>query len=411
MTVPHKTNGIEDVQQSLINLLLDDQPVGELVRVLGQAIGQVVVVANMAGVVLAGDPVPRLKTQLAQLMSQGALSSEFQAQQPMQRLATQVGLDFTPLIIHHEVIGLLVTRASPAPEVKEILTQSRHVITLALLKFQAAQDQVAQQRQALLDDLLTGDQRSTRHLFDQARTLGWELESKPIAILLKFWPAQHHPLTQAKSRHVLEQFHHIIEQVLESHCPNSILASSNNGFVILPHLTDSITEAHAQVNELLDQLVAAIKAAKIKEGYALACGDFHPGPDGLRRSYQEAEQALDVGTRLKMRRPIRFEEIYLYLLLERSGRDEDVRDWVQRTLGPLVEYDRRNKTDMLQTLESYFDSNQTLQEAAYALHIHPNTLKYRLGRIAQILDQDPFKGENQLRFYLATKMARLLQSG
>jgi purine catabolism regulator len=128
----------------------------------------------------------------------------------------------------------------------------------------------------------------------------------------------------------------------------------------------------------------------------------------VRQSFREAQEALEIGARLLIRRPIWFDEVHLYLLLENSSRSEDVREWFKRTLSALVEYDLRNKTDLVQTLESYFDAGQKLQEAAQALHIHPNTLKYRLRRIELVLGQDPFKGENQLRYYLATKVARLL---
>ncbi|MEM7029790.1 MAG: helix-turn-helix domain-containing protein [Chloroflexota bacterium] len=413
MFAHHHTNinRPEDVQQSLMALLLDDQPLDALAQVLHQAIGQTVLVIDTAGRVLAGDSDPALQKQLTQFLQRGVISRELQAQPQIQHQATQLGLEVTPLLMQHDVIGLLVTKADVGTQDKAILQQGGQVIGLALLKFQAAQDQLSQQRQTLLDDVLTSEQRPSRHLIEQASALGWTLEDKPIVILVSVGRFVHQTsLRQVTSLHTLAQFQYVIEQVLDAHCPLSILAQSNNGFIILPHCSGSLADMQNQVNAMLDQLTQAIKRAHIKEPYALACGDFHQGLDGLRQSYSEAEKALDVGNRLKMRSPIRFEEIYLYLLLERSGQDEDVQNWVQRTLGPLVEYDRRNKTEMLQTLEAYFDTNQTLQDTAYTLHIHPNTLKYRLGRITQILDQDPFKGENQLRFYLATKMARLLEA-
>jgi PucR family transcriptional regulator, purine catabolism regulatory protein len=110
-----------------------------------------------------------------------------------------------------------------------------------------------------------------------------------------------------------------------------------------------------------------------------------------------------------MRRPIWFDEVQLYLLLEQFSRSEDVQEWLRSTIGPLAEYDRRNRTQMMHTVEVYFDASQSLHQAALELHIHPNSLKYRLQRIKQLLGQDPFKGENQLQFYLATKVARLLE--
>lgn len=94
---------------------------------------------------------------------------------------------------------------------------------------------------------------------------------------------------------------------------------------------------------------------------------------------------MEIGARLLMRRPIWFDEVYLYLLLDLFSRSAEVHQWFNRTLGALVEYDRRNKTQMVQTLEVYFDTSHSLQQAAQALHVHPNTLKYRLQRIKKIL--------------------------
>ncbi len=397
------SNRFDQVQATLVSMLLANKSIDEMVNLLSQAVGQTVVVANMAGVVLAGQAAPELEKQLPKFINHWSARTETVSPRQLQIQAAQFNLVVSPLLLEQEMIGFLVTTTEADEQNIDVLKHNQHIISLALLRFQATREMVTQQKQELLNNLLMSDQRPRRHLVDQAQSLGWQLEEKSIAILLQFWA------TQTKSTQVGEQFHQILHQVFDKYCPESVIAASPDGFIILPHLPETVADRQEQVKSLLEKLVAAIKAAKIKDGYSLACGGFQSGLDGLRQSYQEARQALDVGTRLEMHRPIWFEEIYLYLLLERSGRNDEVRDWVQRTLGPLAEYDRRNKTEMLQTLEAYFDSNQTLQEAAHLLHVHPNTLKYRLGRIEQILDQDPFKGENQLRFYLATKMARLLK--
>ena len=406
-------NLFKDTHQTLVNLLLNDGGLGKMVDVLGQAIGQSLFVANISGVVLAGHAASPLEAQFSKLMTFWSTRNELLPHRLLQQQALQFELDLVPLVVQREIMGLLVTQATGDHQTHDLLRQNANVITLALLKFIAAQEMVNQQRQELLEALLNNDHGTSRQLIDQARLIGWEFSSKPVVLLLNFWQTHHQlperALNQAKLRRISDQIYHVICDVLEAHCAQSIVAPGSNGFIILPHLTTPLPEAQEQAKTLMKMLIDGIDAAKIKVGYAIAGGGFHAGLDGLQQSYQEAQQALDVGTRLEMRRPIWFEEIYLYLLLERSGRNEEVRDWVRRTLGPLAEYDRRNKTEMLHTLESYFDSNQTLQEAARMLHIHPNTLKYRLGRIEQILGQDPFKGENQLRFYLATKMARLLK--
>ena len=404
----------EQANQTLINQLLNGAGLEALVAQLGQRVGRSIFVANLAGRVLAGHPTSALQDQFTKFVAYHANRNEPVSLRHIKLQAAQFDLSLLPLVVEQEIMGLLVTDAGADHQAEAMLVNSVNVMTLALLKFLTTQQMADQQRRDLLEDLLSGDQASARRLTEQAQGIGWELEAKPVVILLEFWQSRaqartRRALNQTKQRQLSAQFQHIIDQALANHAPESIVAARSHGFVILPHLTVAMPEAWEQAKTLAAHLMKAIEAANVKVGYAIAGGGFHAGLDGLRHSFQEAQQALDVGTRLNMRRPIWFEEIYLYLLLERSGRNAEVQDWVNRTLGPLVEYDRRNKTDLHQTLEVYFDTNQTLQEAAHTLHIHPNTLKYRLGRIEQILGQDPFKGENQLRFYLATKMARLLK--
>jgi sugar diacid utilization regulator len=211
-------------------------------------------------------------------------------------------------------------------------------------------------------------------------------------------------------RRIREQFLTLVRQVLAEHNPDGVVVERSAEIVILPHLpTAEPTQAREQARAFVEALARQAQTVGSNVSYAIAGGGFHKGIDGLRRSFREAHQALEIGARLTMRRPIWFDEVQLYLLLEVFTRGEEAREWFARVLGPLLEYDRRNRTQMVQTMEAYFDASQSLQQTALALHVHPNTLKYRLQRIRQVLGQDPFVGENQLQFYLAAKMARLLQ--
>lgn len=402
------------VHQTLLNLLLAGGGLNEVAHELTTYIGLPVIIANVVGAPLAGRLSSAAQTQFDKFL-RGLARSQRHVVKLLQAQARQMDLFLIPLIIQDEIKGYLATEMTGLDEQGiEVLEQGATVATLALIKHQAVREAEQRLRRNLLEDLLTGDPWTGERLAEQARSLGWEFDSKPVVILIDFGQARRYTLSEhgldpSQRNWVQEQLLEIVRQILTNQNPQTILAERNNGFIILPHLHEAtIQQTKAQATQLMETMIQQIKAAGLKVGFVIAGGGFHTGVDGLRRSFREAQQALQVGTHLMTRRPIWFDEVHHYLLLLNSGRHEDVRDWFERTLGELLEYDRRNKTDMMQTLETYFDTNQRLQEAAHALHIHPNTLKYRLRRIEQILGQDPFYGENQLRFYLATKMARLL---
>ncbi|MCS5723784.1 helix-turn-helix domain-containing protein [Herbiconiux sp. CPCC 203407] len=59
-------------------------------------------------------------------------------------------------------------------------------------------------------------------------------------------------------------------------------------------------------------------------------------------------------------------------------------EFARRTLGPVLDYDRRRGSDLLQTLRVFLDSGADRTATATALHVHPNTVQQRLRRIESL---------------------------
>lgn len=64
---------------------------------------------------------------------------------------------------------------------------------------------------------------------------------------------------------------------------------------------------------------------------------------------------------------------------------QQVRGLLDRTLGPLTEYDRATGSTLLTTVEAYFSAGQSPPATARALGIHVNTVYQRLERITAVL--------------------------
>ena len=72
----------------------------------------------------------------------------------------------------------------------------------------------------------------------------------------------------------------------------------------------------------------------------------------------------------------------------------------------LIDYDRRRRTSLLDTLERYLSERRSVIESARALYVHPNTLRQRLGRIEDLTGLD-LNEDDLLSLELAIKLARL----
>jgi purine catabolism regulator len=107
-------------------------------------------------------------------------------------------------------------------------------------------------------------------------------------------------------------------------------------------------------------------------------------PAELPLSYTEASRAVDVGRWAKGRHVTEvFDELGLERLLAATPTD-DLAEFVQRAIGPLVAHDRDHHTDLVETLAMWLET-RNMAEAARRVHVHYNTLKNRMERIEAII--------------------------
>ncbi|WP_030548668.1 PucR family transcriptional regulator ligand-binding domain-containing protein [Streptomyces albus] len=129
-------------------------------------------------------------------------------------------------------------------------------------------------------------------------------------------------------------------------------------------------------------------------------------PEGLRGALDEARHAR----RVAAARPGRVcaaghQELASHVLLLPFVPDDVRRAFTARLLEPLRDYDRRHRAELIPTLEAFLDSDGSWTRCAARLHLHVNTLRYRVGRIEQLTGRDLSRLEDKLDFFLALRMS------
>ena len=184
-------------------------------------------------------------------------------------------------------------------------------------------------------------------------------------------------------------------------CP---LTSTGNQVVALfpvRHKVDVTRARQAAANAVRD-LLPALGAGSINCGI----GSFHPDLLDVPRSLSEARLALSLGRRLFGKGCVAvYPDLGIYALLHGGASREAFVAFADSLVEPLVEYDRKHKTDLLATLQLYFDVGENVKEAAERLSVHRHTIFYRLNQISQILKIDlrTPKGQLSVRAALAIR--------
>ncbi|MFJ6997004.1 PucR family transcriptional regulator [Streptomyces sp. NPDC003090] len=128
--------------------------------------------------------------------------------------------------------------------------------------------------------------------------------------------------------------------------------------------------------------------------------------EGLRGALEEARHAR----RVAAARPGRVcaaghHELASHVLLLPFVPDDVRRAFTARLLDPLRDYDRRHRAELIPTLEAFLDCDGSWTRCASRLHLHVNTLRYRVGRIEQLTGRDLSRLEDKLDFFLALRMS------
>ncbi|MGW0736088.1 PucR family transcriptional regulator ligand-binding domain-containing protein [Streptomyces sp. NPDC002851] len=179
--------------------------------------------------------------------------------------------------------------------------------------------------------------------------------------------------------------------------------------VPLPAVTSE--QDSAETGLLADSLLEAVRdplAAGLADDGRLTLGvsaSVHSA-EGLRGALEEARHAR----RVAAARPGRVcaaghQELASHVLLLPFVPDDVRRAFTARLLDPLREYDRRHRAELIPTLEAFLDCDGSWTRCASRLHLHVNTLRYRVGRIEQLTGRDLSRLEDKLDFFLALRMS------
>jgi DNA-binding PucR family transcriptional regulator len=155
------------------------------------------------------------------------------------------------------------------------------------------------------------------------------------------------------------------------------------------------------------------KQLEDKVGCPVTVGAVGPGTGAAEIAdlYREAARCCQVLVSLgRTGEGAGAEDLGIYgLLLSAAGQDELSR-FVQRTIGPVLDYDRERRSELVRTLLAYYASGGNLTRTAAELYVHINTMYQRLDRVSSLLGEGWRTGDAALQVHLALRLHSALST-
>jgi sugar diacid utilization regulator len=213
-------------------------------------------------------------------------------------------------------------------------------------------------------------------------------------------------------------YHHMLELVV-LHCTaelgfSAAVVRSHQLYVLLPVASDECDGT--AIRRLLDGIAAR---ARRSYGYQLVIG-LGAAVVGLAETGRSRAQATQVVQLMRRELAaegvpesgvmIGFAESFTarLALLGLAEHVAVVDDAAGDTLATMRDYDLANAADYVPTLKAFFSAHGNISVMAQALHVHVNTCRYRMSRIAELFHIDLDDRDERLVLWLQLRLHELI---
>ena len=276
-----------------------------------------------------------------------------------------------------------------ADDVVAALTEGFQLARRALVRTQEAA------RREFIDDLLSGSS-DVAGLLHRASGFGLDLSGPHAVAVIDTQRSfdDGSPLVATLERSILGM----------KGDAQALVASKDGRLVAVFAAPDRAAVEHV-VDRLTDTLRRQTGRNSVGE-WRLAVGRPAAGADGVRTSYREASEALELAGRLRIASPVvaaRDLLVYRMLLRDRAT----LSDLVESTLAGLRPA-KGGAQPLIDTLDAWFARGGNSAGAARDLHLSVRAVTYRLARVRELTGLDPDAPEDRFTLHVATLGARLL---
>lgn len=317
-----------------------------------------------------------------------------------------------PITIKNNIYGYLYEWGIDS-QIEEIdtsvLESASTTIALEVLKNLSIKEVENKYRAEFLDDLLSTEDKRKEKALERASFFNLKLEKETSILLISVreTDSKFKNIIQDDKQESITKIVHFLERVINDLSLTGVVAGKTESIILLLSFKkeDNIQYLTKQIVRKLS-CVFERKFSDIK--FKIGVGRNYDKLYDAYKSYKDAQEAIASGDIVNEGDVIYFENLGIYKILCQENLREEIEKFYKVNLENLVEYDSKKSTELVKTLEAYFQHNGNLKKMSDSLFTHYNTILYRLSRIKEITGMNLENAKDRLNLEIALKIKLLL---
>ncbi|MDH8678630.1 helix-turn-helix domain-containing protein [Fusibacter bizertensis] len=310
-----------------------------------------------------------------------------------------------PIFVKNQVFGHIVTYGKDyaiSNYDKLGLEATSNIIALEFLKKISVQEVENKYKLEFFDDLIALDEVRRQKAIERASNFRFSESANYVIIDVNVSSKQ----TIDESEKALKAAY-LIEMICKDMGRAYMILNKSDRIYVLIMLKEG--EGATTVKKYVKYIYDILKSKMKKYQTQIGVGRIYKGLNQVHKSLQDAIKALEAATYYIEDEIVLFEEMGIYKILSNSAIQTELEIFYKDILEPLALYDKRKDTELVKTLEVYYECNGNLKKMSEHLYTHYNTVLYRLSRIQEIMKIDLDKEEHRYAAQTALKVHKILR--
>lgn len=398
----------EEVDRTLMSVVLDGGGLDELIEVLGGRVRGHTFVTTTDGRVLAQagrSDAPEVQDHRSLFVDSGRFRTERFA--PGEHSVDQLSVVVTAVMAGRADHGrLVVVGSSPlGPADIHVVERAATVAALVVTKSLAVQAVEAKYRGDFVRDVLLNRAGGTElEVVDHFASLGWDVGRPLVVIVAALDPAQGDDPSRSDLRTAQERFANAWVNVVSRSDKAAPVVGFAQEVVALVGASSASSARRA-----VDSIVQAVSGdgGGGRRSFATGVSRVVEEPAAIATGYEQARRAVHVGRQLQGSSAVaHFDDLGAFRLLSLIEDVAELHNFVAEVLGDLAKENDAEAADMRATLRVLLDTNFNVAATSRRLHFHYNTLRYRIAKLERLVG--PFTADPDLQLDLSLAL-RVMQ--
>lgn len=304
-----------------------------------------------------------------------------------------------PVVAGENCYGVLIV-----PDLETELDKAKTVaieagamaVALDILKNKAVIEAERKNQLDFYNELLLGNIKNRENIIFRARKFGLDATGSYYVMLAELDKEHiyHNRKEQQDSKFKEElekKLYSLLHYSLEKENASGVVVETLGSLVVLIRVPEGLaTESALRYGkDIMYRIRENIQKSLEGVPVYMAIGDYCEDIERISAGYMEAWETIDTGKKIYSTDfALTHNEMSPYHLVKRFLANSDSSKLFEHIYEPLLHYDREKGGELVQTLENYLECNFSRTKTAEKMHLHRNSLNYRLQKIEELLGKD-----------------------